>query len=149
MFSVFILNYLDSMLKRKVLYSRKASHLIFLSMLSVFMLKWISIKWVNHVIDFHPVTFSSGICDVQTALLLPIFLCCLVTTPLHVPALYFNHENKYDLCNPFRPHDPLLIVISLTCPAHGRKMDTGSLPSHFYSHYNKIRYENKLHFCPI
>lgn len=89
------------------------------------MLRWISIRWANHVIDFHPVTFSSGICDVQTALLLPVFFCRLVSTPPHVHALYYNHGNKYDLCNPFRPHEPLLIVISLNYAVHGARWTPG------------------------
>lgn len=131
---------------KKIIFCRKATVLILLRVLSIFMVGWISIRWVNHVIDFHPVTFSSGICDVQAALLFPVIFCCLVSTPPRVHALYYDHGKKYDLYNPFRPHDPLFIVISLTLSAHRCKMDTRPLQSHYYTHYNKIRYENKLHF---
>lgn len=55
----------------------------------------------------------------------PSFLCCLMSTPPHVHALYHNHGSKYDLCNPFRPHDPLFIVISFTHSAHRRRWTPG------------------------
>lgn len=63
------------------------------------------------------------------------FFCCVMSTPPHVHALYYNRGNKYDLCNPFRPHDPLFIVISLTHT--GARWTLGSLPSHYYNHFNK------------
>lgn len=144
--------YLDAVQKKKkerkkASFHRKASALILLRVLSIFMPRWISIRWVNHVIDFHPVTSSSGICDVQTAPLLPLLFPAALCQHLHTYMHFITiMGNKYDLSNPFRPHDLLLIVISLTYAAHGRKTDTRSLPSHHYGHYNKIRYENKLHF---
>lgn len=147
-FSVFISKCLAAAQKNS-LFHRRAAVLILLTVLSIFMLRRISIRWVKHVIDFHPVTFSSGICDVHTALLFPAFFCCLMSTPPHIHALHYNHGNKYDLCNPFRPHDPLFIMISLTYSTQTCKMDTRALHSHYYTHYNKIRYEDKLHFCPI
>lgn len=44
----------------------RAAVFIFLGVLSVFMLRWLSISSARHVIDFHPVTFCSGVCDLHT-----------------------------------------------------------------------------------
>lgn len=87
------------------------------------MLRWISIRSLSHVIDFQPVTFCSGICDVHTGLLFLVFFFFsylpLVSTPPHVHALNYNRGHECNLCNPFRPHDPPLIVFLLTQPARG------------------------------
>lgn len=94
----------------------------------MFTLKWLSIRWANHVIDFHPVTFSSGLCEAQTPAPpppLPIFFCCLVSTPPHIRALYYNNGDKYDLCFSFRTHVLLLVVISLTKAAHKARWTPG------------------------
>lgn len=44
----------------------RAAVFIFRGVLSVFMLRWVSISSARHVIDFHPVTFCSGVCDIHT-----------------------------------------------------------------------------------
>lgn len=115
---------------------KKASVFIFLGLLSVSLLSWISIRSLSHVIDFQPVTFRSGIVDVHTGLLFLVFFFftpppLLVSTPPHVHALNYNRGHECNLCNSFRPHDPPLIVVLLTQSArgalHGHRAITKSL----------------------
>lgn len=117
------------------------------------MLRWISIRWAKHVIDFHPVTFHSGICDVQTVLLPPplllvllvclfLLLCVNIFTYMHFITVM---GNKYDLCDPFEDTCPRFFTEHFI--SVGRKwctIDTWSLSRTRYSHYIKIWY-NKLH----
>lgn len=99
------------------------------------MLRWVSISSARRVIDFHSVTFFSGVCDFHTGggrgYYFPsgFALCC---RPLYRHAHTYVYSTSLqwlkgcNLRNPFRPHQLLLIALLLTPSAGGTgsKMDT-------------------------
>lgn len=72
--------------------NKKAAVFIFLRLLSVSLLRWMSIRSPSRVIDFQPVTFCSDICDVHTGLLFLVAPPRPLSppTPPHVHALNYN-----------------------------------------------------------
>lgn len=96
------------------------------------MLRWVSISSARRVIDFHPVTFCSGVCDIHTgggrghypsslyslfhSLHFPLAaaLCQHTRTYVrkHVRSIAGAPDSECNLRNAFRPCLPLLIAIS-------------------------------------
>lgn len=80
---------------------------IFLWVLSMFMPRWISIRWTKHVIDFHPVTFSSRVCEIQTPSVKRVFFSATLCQHLHTFRLFIAIRGaERDLCDSFRAHEP-------------------------------------------